>query len=229
MFCTQCGTRASGGSRYCSNCGLLLGPANHAEPREVAPGGEPGLSWAGRGPEMLGAAATDDKPLDLDELELATFTQRLGGFAIDLAAAGGLAVALLIVASVIYVVATGIPENDTFTDAQAEEAATIWWALLVPIWFGSTWFFNSKGWTLGKRAMGLRIVGRDGRPPGLGRGLGRTLGAWLSWLPLGLGFLWASWDECGQTWHDKMVETYVVRADSLGGHHEPGTGRSSLH
>lgn len=229
MFCTRCGTRASGGSRYCSNCGLLLGPASDAEPREVAPGGEPGLSWAGRGSEAPSAGTAGDEPLDLAELELATFTQRLGGFAIDLAGAAGLGFALMVMVGTVYMSTNEITDPELLTDAEAEQMGLFWLALLTPIWLGTTWFFNSKGWTLGKRAVGLRIVSRDGQRPGLGRGLGRTLGAWLSWLPLGLGFLWASWDEHGQTWHDKMAETYVVRADSLGGHHERGTGRGSLH
>lgn len=222
MVCSECGAEAAEGARYCSSCGRLLDDAPRGGPREVAAGGEPGLSWAGRGPAVAGAATgvATEEPRELAELRLATFGQRLGGFAIDLGAAAGIGFGLMILASAIYLGATGLPEDNTFTDEQAEAAATIWWALFVPIWFATTWFFNSKGWTLGKRAMGLRIVGSDGRPPGVGRGMGRTLGAWLSWVSLGLGFLWAAWDQRGQTWHDKMVGTYVVRADSLREHHD---------
>jgi uncharacterized RDD family membrane protein YckC len=61
--------------------------------------------------------------------------------------------------------------------------------------------------------LGLRIVREDLEAPGIATGLGRTLGAWLSWLAVGLGFLWGTWDDRGQTWHDKMAGTFVVRVD----------------
>ena len=231
MLCSDCGAEAVEGARYCSNCGRLLVRADDGSARTVAEGGEPGLSWAGRGPMGVGAPSAEPQPQprELAELELATFGRRLGGFGVDLAAAAGLGVVLLMVASLIYVASTGIPEDDQFTDAQAEQAAIIWWALFIPTWLAMTWFFNAKGWTLGKRAVGLRIVDERGRAPGVGRGMGRTVGAWVSWIPLGLGFLWASWDERGQTWHDKMAGTYVVRVDTARAHHERGSGSGSLH
>ena len=64
---------------------------------------------------------------------------------------------------------------------------------------------------MGQRVVGLRIVGDDGRAPGAGGGFGRTIGAILSGLALGLGYLWATWDGRKQTWHDKIASTYVVR------------------
>ena len=230
MFCRECGTEASDGARYCSSCGKLLGAGRDAEPRAVASGGEPWLSWAGRGPTQVGAVTpVSGATPELAELELATFARRMGAFGIDLAMAVGVGFVLMMITSVIYLSVTGIPEDNSLTDAQKEAVATIWWSLFIPTWFATTWLFNSKGWSLGKRAVGLRIVGGDGRPPGVGRGIGRTFGTSLSYLGLGIGFMWAAWDKHGQTWQDKMTGTYVVRVDSVWEHHERRAGRGSLH
>ena len=66
--------------------------------------------------------------------------------------------------------------------------------------------------SLGKLALGLRVVRRSGGRPGAELGLARTAVAVLASGPaLGLGYLWAFWDDRRQTWHDKVASTYVVR------------------
>lgn len=76
------------------------------------------------------------------------------------------------------------------------------------IWGWSAW---SGGQTLGKRATNLRLVNGEGQPISKWRAAGRLLAAILSSLPLYLGYLWVAWDSKKQTWHDKIVGTYVVR------------------
>ena len=74
------------------------------------------------------------------------------------------------------------------------------------------WVADSLGGTLGKRAVGIRVVDeRTGDVPGFGSGFIRTLVSIGSGLALGLGYLWAAWDDKGQTWHDKAAGTLVVR------------------
>lgn len=92
-----------------------------------------------------------------------------------------------------------------------EEALTRVQALGLIYQLGYYWLWNAKGWSPGKRALGLRIVRADGSPPGLGAGLARTLGSVASMLSLGAGYLWAVRDAQRQTWHDKIAHTYVVR------------------
>jgi uncharacterized RDD family membrane protein YckC len=70
--------------------------------------------------------------------------------------------------------------------------------------------FWTRGETLGLRAWKLRIVGPDGRPPGWGRCLLRFAAAVLSWLPLGLGFLWVLVDRDRLAWHDRLSGTRLV-------------------
>lgn len=74
--------------------------------------------------------------------------------------------------------------------------------------------FWTRGETLGLRAWKLRIAGPDGRPPGWGRALLRFAAAILSWLPLGLGFLWVLVDRDGQAWHDRLSGTRLERRAS---------------
>jgi uncharacterized RDD family membrane protein YckC len=71
--------------------------------------------------------------------------------------------------------------------------------------------------TPGKMAVGARVVdAATGAPLGLGRGLVRYLGYFVSLVPLGLGFLWVAFDPRKQGWHDKMAGSVVVRRSDAG-------------
>jgi uncharacterized RDD family membrane protein YckC len=70
---------------------------------------------------------------------------------------------------------------------------------------------GASGQTLGKRALGIRVIDfRTGGPIGYGRGVIRYIGKIISSIPLLLGFLWMLWDREKQTWHDKIATTVVV-------------------
>jgi uncharacterized RDD family membrane protein YckC len=69
-----------------------------------------------------------------------------------------------------------------------------------------------SGATLGKRILGLRVVGSDGRRPGLGRSGARALLAAVSVLLLGLGVLLALFTRSGRALHDLAARTWVVEA-----------------
>ena len=47
---------------------------------------------------------------------------------------------------------------------------------------------------------------------GPGRAIGRYFAKFLSGLVIGLGYFWMLWDPKKQTWHDKLVNTVVVKA-----------------
>jgi len=71
------------------------------------------------------------------------------------------------------------------------------------------------GQTLGKRALGIRVIDfRAGGPIGYGRGLLRNVAKILSGIPFALGYLWMLWDKENQTWHDKLATTVVVPVDA---------------
>lgn len=71
----------------------------------------------------------------------------------------------------------------------------------------------SDGISPAKRLLNIEVVDRqDGNYVGFWTIIRREIvGKPLSGLCLGLGFLWALWDEDGQTWHDKMADTVVVQ------------------
>ncbi len=68
-------------------------------------------------------------------------------------------------------------------------------------------FWTRRGSTLGMLAWGLRVETPDGRLPTLGQASVRFFAAILSWLPLGLGFIWQLWDHEHLAWHDRLSKT----------------------
>jgi uncharacterized RDD family membrane protein YckC len=74
-------------------------------------------------------------------------------------------------------------------------------ALLIAYW---------NGQTIGKKAMGIRVVSAGGAPVSVGMAFVRSLMKIVSGMVLMLGYLWMLWDPNRQTWHDKVAQTYVV-------------------
>ena len=73
------------------------------------------------------------------------------------------------------------------------------------------YFEGGQGATLGKKALGLRVVSTSGASPiGYGSAAVRYVGRIVSAIPLALGYVGMLWDKDKQTWHDKMASTYVV-------------------
>ncbi len=81
--------------------------------------------------------------------------------------------------------------------------AIVYEALLIALW---------NGQTIGKLAMGIRVVTADGTPVPVGMAFARAGMKLVSGAALGLGYLWMLWDPNKQTWHDKVAKTYVVKA-----------------
>lgn len=74
---------------------------------------------------------------------------------------------------------------------------------------------GSTGVTWGRRIVGIKVVDKATRQPiGFGRALGRSIveGTISQWICF-LGFLWMLWDADKQTWHDKIVNSVVVRTN----------------
>jgi serine/threonine-protein kinase len=70
-----------------------------------------------------------------------------------------------------------------------------------------------KGQSIGQKATNIRIVdSNSGAGISAGKALGRRLVSIISALPCYLGFLWMLWDKDKKTWHDKIMNTSVVKA-----------------
>ena len=75
------------------------------------------------------------------------------------------------------------------------------------------YFWSKDGQSIGKKLMGVKVVSQDGQPLSfLKAGLRGTIGYWISSLVFSLGFIWAAFDANGETWHDKIFGTRVVKA-----------------
>ena len=94
------------------------------------------------------------------------------------------------------------------------------------IYIGASYFFSiSSRWlyfaimtsskyqgTLGKLAVGIKVIDLDGNRVGFGRATGRFFSKIISGLILGIGYMMAGWDERKQALHDKMANTLVVHS-----------------
>ena len=89
-------------------------------------------------------------------------------------------------------------------------SSTAFTLFIIYIYFNFFWFFT--GQTLGNAVMGIRVIRTNGKRLGFLRGLVRSIGYLLAFIPLGLGFLWVLGDDRRQGWHDKLAGTYVIYA-----------------
>ena len=64
--------------------------------------------------------------------------------------------------------------------------------------------------TFGKMICRIKVVDQMGKRLSLTRSIGRNSAKILSYLPCGLGFLWAAFGREKQAWHDKLARTYVT-------------------
>lgn len=79
------------------------------------------------------------------------------------------------------------------------------------VYLTTCWSIIGGGQTLGMRLFGLRVVGTDGTPIGLGAAIIRWVGIVVSAAMLLLGLAWIAVDPRKQGWHDKLAGTVVVR------------------
>ncbi|WIH05482.1 RDD family protein [Xanthomonas translucens pv. graminis] len=87
-------------------------------------------------------------------------------------------------------------------------------AYLLPMAMSALYFglfhASTKQATLGKMAIGIKVVRTDGSRISVGRGIGRYFGFLLSSLTLFIGFLMAAFTERKQALHDMLCDTLVV-------------------
>ena len=80
--------------------------------------------------------------------------------------------------------------------------------------FYYVFFIGSRGQTLGKMALGIKVIklgAVDGHVGYTSAFLREIIGKTISALVFGLGYLWMLWDPQKQTWHDKISHTIVIK------------------
>jgi uncharacterized RDD family membrane protein YckC len=65
--------------------------------------------------------------------------------------------------------------------------------------------------TLGKKALGLKVISEDGQRISFGQATGRYFGKYISGIILLIGYFMMLWNDKRQTLHDKMAGTLVVK------------------
>lgn len=140
----------------------------------------------------------DDTPVP------AGLLRRLGAMLYD----GLLLLALLMVATGLFLPFTGGEAISPRDDPALEFVYRAVLMLLTVGFFGIFW--TRRGQTLGMASWRMRVEREDGALLNWGDTLLRLAAALLSWLPLGLGFLWILVDHERRAWHDRLSRTRVV-------------------
>ena len=188
MHCPQCGQENPPAAKFCSRCGAPL-------PVSAEPGAPPAHS-----PKGIAPAATP--PIAIPK---AGFWIRLGAAIID----------GLIVGAASYVVR--LPFIGLFRGAFAPNALFTAGLGFNFISIGALWLYFwlmtglNRGQTVGKMAVGIKVVDKEGKTPTLGQAaLREIVGKTISAIILYIGFLMIAWDKQKQGLHDKIAETYIV-------------------
>lgn len=96
-------------------------------------------------------------------------------------------------------------------DIGSSPLSALFWPLAAAAMLGfHAWFWSHGGQTLGMRAWRIRLLTEDGTPVGPKQATVRYLLAWLSVLPLGLGYWWSLFDKRRRAWHDTLSHTMLV-------------------
>jgi uncharacterized RDD family membrane protein YckC len=98
-------------------------------------------------------------------------------------------------------------------DEPANIADHLWYQLYLA---GVCYFYFSYAWTrtgqtLGLKTWKLRVQQPNGKNITWTQSLIRFVGAIVSWLVFGLGFLWILVDKNNMAWHDYLSKTEVIK------------------
>lgn len=134
----------------------------------------------------------------------ASFAYRLLAFLIDMVLLSTLAKAIfsLVGFQPVFLAREIVP---SFNSGEAILALMLLWGYNIVM-------IKLYGATVGKMAFGLKVMSDNKEPiDWLSVVLRETVGKMISTLPLGLGFLWVSWDAKKQGFHDKIAGTVVMK------------------
>jgi uncharacterized RDD family membrane protein YckC len=128
------------------------------------------------------------------------------------------------VVSMIVVIPLFFVLHVPFSIAEGGDPNAAMWAVLrfegvvMPIILAITfayevYFLSSRGATIGKLALGLKVIRADGSPLSTGRASGRFFGYMLDCcIPLAIGFIMAGFDAEKRSVHDRICDTRVIHA-----------------
>ncbi len=81
--------------------------------------------------------------------------------------------------------------------------------VVIFLYFG--WFWVHGGQTPAMKTWNIKMVGMNGTNVSWKQALYRFLGAFISCIPIGLGFLWSLIRKDKASWHDLLSNTRLIR------------------
>ena len=108
--------------------------------------------------------------------------------------------------------ALALPFGDNPKIALQDFWFTLWLMLVCFAYLGGCWHY--RGMTVGMRAWRVSLITTDGDKISWSRCLLRFLVGGISLSVIGLGFLWALFDQKNRTWHDIAGRTLLVNQGS---------------
>lgn len=131
--------------------------------------------------------------------ENCSFSRRMGSIVYD----SLLLFSLMLFATLPYLLVTGgqqiDPNNIPFK---------LYLSLIGFLYFILPW--KIKGQTLGMQSWKIKLVQSNGQPVFLGQAILRMMYSFLSWLPLGAGYLWSLIDQEKLAVHDRLSRTKLI-------------------
>ncbi len=186
--CPNCGAQMADEAEYCGKCGAFLGL-----PPQQPSATPPGYPY----------------PAGYPQVQFAGFWIRLVAVILD-----GIFLGIATIPIWIWV---GISSFWTTNSSGAVEfhwnALRVFLLIVVSLVYMvySIVMIGHYGATLGKMAMGIKVVKTDLSPVGYGWALVReTVGKWISGFICDLGYIWAGFDPRKQAWHDHLCNTLVI-------------------
>lgn len=200
--CVECGKLVNEFLTECPHCRTPLGAAPPLA--ETSDRVDPEAQWA-RNVSTVATTATAAAGAPLGEV--AGFWIRFLAYMIDTALFWGPAVLVVLLLSFAALFQGGDPvrneQLNLIITAVGYGVALVVWSV------NNVYLQGTTGATLGKRVCRIMTLRADGTVLGVGATLGRELfKGTISGICM-LGFLWQAFDHDGQTWHDKVVKSYV--------------------
>src|SRR5262245_25288236 len=226
MNCQNCEAPAPPAAERCEKCGAKLPPqrivfgAPRAEEFTLTPEEPAELDQAAESDEWQfpaqskAASAAQSAPVPAEtaqELRYGGFLRRVSAIAIDFVMVLLISALMGVMAYIGYKVGLAAHGRLVSWDNATPLVAflTFGWTFLVTAYF--VVFHGMDGKTIGKRLLGLRVVGSNNQAISYRRALLRWIGALgFGCATIGLSFLWILWSREKRAWHDYLARTWVI-------------------
>jgi uncharacterized RDD family membrane protein YckC len=231
LFCQKCGELNDSQAQFCRKCGAPQGagaPVASAAPMAPATNAAaPALAYDSMGTQNLSPVpprAAETPAVAVQPLNAGMMFRGYAGFwirfvavLIDAAVLSIVIVPLWILIFVAMGAASSMQSASRNPDAAVAVVMTVMPLLMLAI-IGGNWLYeavltsSSKQGTLGKMALGLKVVDKNGSRLSFLHATGRHFAKMINGFTFYIGFIMAGFTERKQGLHDLIAGTYVVKS-----------------